>query len=107
MTPNRNSKKWKELYNSKLMFLVDSQGTEKLENYLETTETAVHDFNQPIYENKTVNWLWLFNREEKVIVGYETIPKIIERWAVRKVDAMPDHIKEAEEYADKLYSAMR
>lgn len=67
MTPNRNSKKWKELYRTCLIQTCVSNGIEKTVDRLDR-------------------------------YGYR-VYKI--------VDAMPDRIKEAEEYADRLYSAMR
>lgn len=107
MKLNRNSKKWVELYNQKLKELVDKKSMITLQSRIETVLVEVEDPDKPVYEDRMVNWLFFFSKQSRVHVGYKT--KTIEKkqYVNKVVDAMPDRIKEAEEYADRLFSAMR
>lgn len=67
-------------------------------------------------DRSTKKWISLFNERLKELVkekGFvkdgKWVPHPLEKFVghYERIDAMPDRIKEAEEYADKLYSAMR
>lgn len=91
MKLNRNSKKWKDCFNEKLKELVDKKGVTKKEE----------DGQEAFCEGE------LLQSYEDTFMGRPRIKVVTYRTKYKEVDAMPDRIKEAEEYADRLFSAMR
>lgn len=105
MKLNRNSKQWKDVYNQALATIVATKGKTKTVSkmFCDKIEREVPNY---VFKQREVKW-WQQPEMEYVQDGYRKDVDFDMGMRYTVVDAMPDRIKEAEEYADAIIKAMR
>lgn len=104
MKLNRNTKKWNELYNKALSEIILKKGKTTTKHKFVDTSYEVDDYKIEFYVEKS-GWFSSDLRSRMVPNGKRTVFSY--GMGIHTIDAMPDRIKEAEEYADEIYKALR